>query len=69
MPGTQADTIVNRLNVGITDLEYKLQQGYRDYAKGRGSTAIFDINKGVWSYSFNTTLPFWFEVVKSYHGL
>jgi hypothetical protein len=69
MPGPMADTILSRLDIGITDLEYKLQQGYRSYAKGHGSTRIFDINESAYSSTFKTTLPLWFEVLKPYHGL
>jgi hypothetical protein len=70
MPGPMADTILNRLNVGITDLNYKLEQGYRNYARGVGYTSIFDLNRsGGWNHTFNTTLPLWFDVIKPYHGL
>lgn len=67
--GSQADTIVGRLDIGITDMEYKLQQGYRGYAKGVGYPTPFTINEPHWSWSFQTTLPLWFETVAEYHGV
>lgn len=67
--GAQADEILSRMEIGITDLYYKLEHGYRSYDKGRGRTDIFDINTPDWKWSFITTLPLWFDVVSTYHGL
>lgn len=66
--GDQADEILRLMDVGITDLRYKLIHGYRNYAKGKGHTGVFDITRPHWAYSFQTTLPLWFEVLKPYHG-
>lgn len=64
-PGPKADECLARLNVGITDLFYKLEHGYKDYSKGRGSTNVFDIKKPYWSFSITRSL--WEDVVKPYH--
>ena len=53
------------MNVGITDLFYKLEHGYKDYSKGHGSTAVFDINQREWS--FNVSRSLWEDVIKPYH--
>lgn len=64
----EADTLVDRLDVGITDLAYKLEHGYRDYSKGSGSTDVFDLRRPHWDVSFRTALPLWTEVFRPYHA-
>jgi len=64
-PGPKADECLTRLEVGITDLFYKLEHGYRNYSKGHGSTDVFSIRKPHWS--FGVTASLWADVVKPYH--
>jgi hypothetical protein len=66
-PGEQAEQIIERLEVGITDLVYKLEHGYRNYQHGRGHTTAFDINREHWHWSFQTTIPLWTEVLQPFH--
>ncbi len=66
-PGDRADEIVELLDIGITDLRYKLEHGYRNYSHGSGSTTVFDIDRDDWSWSFRTTLPLWEEMIREYH--
>jgi hypothetical protein len=63
--GPKADECLARLNVGITDLFYKLEHGYKDYSKGKGSTEVFDIQKPYWNFVCPRSL--WEDVVKPYH--
>lgn len=65
----EARMMLALMDVGITDLEYKLRHGYRNYAKASGSTRVFNLDNENWAWSFKTTLPLWFEVLKPYHGL
>jgi hypothetical protein len=60
--------LLARLDVGIADLAYKLQHGYRNYAKGKGSTQVFDIGRDDWVWSFRTMLPLWTDVLRPYHA-
>jgi hypothetical protein len=64
-PGAKADECVARLNVGITDLFYKLEHGYKDYSKGHGSTNVFDIKTPNWNFACPRSL--WEDVLKPYH--
>ena len=63
----RARQLLQRLDVGITDLAYKLEQGYLSYGKGKGSDQPFTINQSGWGPSFQTLLPFWSDVLKPYH--
>jgi hypothetical protein len=64
--GDLADQIVARQEVGIADLEYKLQRGYWNYANGGGWGEPFNIHRADWSWSFQTMLPTWNDVVRPY---
>ncbi len=63
--GKQADEILAKMNVGITDLYYKLERGYKDYSKGKGSTNVFDIHRKGMNLEGPRIL--WEEVVEPYH--
>jgi len=67
--GEESDEILSLMDVGITDLEYKLRHGYRNYAKKKGHAFVYDIDNRDFKPSFETTLPLWFEVLKPYHGI
>ncbi|MEX0885644.1 MAG: hypothetical protein WD009_04315 [Phycisphaeraceae bacterium] len=66
-PGPKADEVLDRLDVGITDVVYKLEHGYRNYSHGRGSTGVFDINREHWNVSFRTTIPLWTQILQPFH--
>ena len=66
--GEQADTLLALMDVGITDLQFKLEHGYRDYAKAKGHTSILSLRSEGWEWTFGATLPLWFEIVKPYHA-
>ncbi|MEX0886561.1 MAG: PEP-CTERM sorting domain-containing protein [Phycisphaeraceae bacterium] len=65
--GVTADELLALLDVGVTDLEYKLEHGYRNFAHGNGTNDVFDINRSAWDWSFRTHLPLWNEVLRPYH--
>lgn len=65
--GDKADEALRRLDVGITDLIYKLEHGYRSYAHARGNTQVFDIHRNDWQWSFKTTIPLWTEILQPFH--
>lgn len=66
-PGPKADELIRLMDVGIADLTYKLENGYRNYSKGKGSKGIADINQEDRSWSYRTTLPLWRDVLRPYH--
>ncbi len=66
-PGEKADEILRRMDVGITDLRYKLEHGYINYSRGRGSAEVFDVHREHWDWSFRTTLPLWEEGLEPLH--
>ena len=65
--GDAADEMLRRMDIGITDLIYKLEHGYYNYAHGRGTSSVFDINRDHWDWSFRTTIPLWAQVLRPYH--
>jgi hypothetical protein len=65
-PGPKADECLSRMNVGITDLFYKLENGYIDYSKGKASKTAFDKNAKGWNFAVNRSL--WEDVIKPYHA-
>jgi hypothetical protein len=65
--GSKADELLRLMDVGVTDLVYKLENGYRNYAKAHGSTHINDIQERNLQWSYRTTIPYWREVVRIYH--
>lgn len=64
--GSDAD-VLQRLDVGITDLAYKLRHGYRNYQHAKGSTEVFTLEKKDWDWSFRTSLPLWTDVLWPFH--
>ena len=65
---TPDSTTLSHLNVGIQDLDFKLQNGYRNYQHGNaGSTMNMDSPN--WERSFKTLLPLWNDVLSGYHQL
>jgi len=64
--GPKADECLARMNVGITDLFYKLDHGYIDYSKGHASTKPFDIHQKFWNFEFTQSL--YNDVVKPWHA-
>ena len=65
--GPKADEILQRMDIGITDLMYKLKHGYRDYSKGHGSAHVIDMNTERMQWTYKTTLPLWKDVIRPYH--
>jgi len=68
-PGEKADEILRRMDIGITDLKYKIEHGYRNYSKAHGSTEISDFKNSQWKWSVRTTIPLWEKVLKPYHQI
>ena len=67
LAGPGGDALLARLEIGITDLVYKLENGYRNFQHGNGSETVFDINRDHWHWSFLTTIPLWTDVLRAYH--
>jgi hypothetical protein len=72
-PGAAAGQIVGRLRVGGPDLFYKLDRGYRGYAKGESqytpgasSPAVFAADNSEYAIPFTRSL--WEDVVAPFHG-
>jgi hypothetical protein len=62
-PGRLAEECLSLLQVGIADLWYKIEHGYRNYAKG-------GVPQGTPSgHGFVLTRPLWDTVLKPYHRL
>lgn len=60
-----ANAALSRIRIGNTDLFYKIQKGYHDYASGKSQGAL-----GTTFYSERGTayvLPLWDDVLKPYH--
>ena len=66
-PGPKADELLRLMDVGITDLIYKLEHGYRNYAKAHGSTHVNDIHEKNLQWSYRTSIPYWKDVVRNFH--
>ncbi|HVK05816.1 MAG TPA: hypothetical protein VM490_20260 [Armatimonadaceae bacterium] len=66
-PGPDADACLARLRVGIPDLWYKIERGYRNYDKGRASGSFGAGTPAGGGFPF--TRPLWEEVARPYHGL
>ncbi len=60
--GLTADSCLALLQVGIPDLFYKVEHGYRNYAKGH-------VQGDLTPNGFAFTRPLWDSVAKPYHGL
>jgi hypothetical protein len=65
VPGKEADEIVSRLEVGIPDLYYKLENGYIDYSKGKASKNAFDITAPGRDFAIPKSL--WEDVILPFH--
>jgi hypothetical protein len=72
-PGGTAAEIVGRLRVGAPDLFYKLDRGYRGYAKGESqwvpdspAPAVFRADNPNFAVPFTRSL--WEDVVAPFHG-
>jgi len=64
-PGREADECLARMQVGIPDLWYRVERGYRNYAKGKAQAALSPTEGS----GFAFTRPLWDEVVRPYHDL
>jgi hypothetical protein len=64
-PNPKADEILSKMNVGITDLFYKLDHGYIDYSKAHASKNKFDKSAKGWNFEVQRSL--WQDVIKPYH--
>jgi hypothetical protein len=60
--GASGSACLSLLQVGIPDLWYKVEHGYRNYAKGHVQGTLSD-------HGFIFTRPLWESVVKPYHSL
>jgi hypothetical protein len=66
-PGPAAEEMLSRMDIGITDLVYKLEKGYRNFQHGKGTTSVFDLSMDGWNWSFRTTIPLWEQVIRPFH--
>jgi len=57
-------TCLSLMEVGITDLWYKLDHGYSNYAKGRKQG---DLRSTSTNHGFQFTRPLWEQVIQPYH--
>lgn len=60
-PGKQADECLALLNVGIPDFWYRVEHGYRNYAKGH-------VQGNLEGSGFAFTRPLWEDVLKPWHA-
>ena len=65
-PGPIADESLALMRVGIPDLWYKIEHGYRNYAKGHVQGTL---TKDAAEHGYQFTRPLWESVIKPYHGL
>jgi hypothetical protein len=70
-PGADADAIVARLRVGVPDLWYKLDRGYRGYAKGSiqpiPGVSDYVMRSDNPNFAFPFARSLWEDVVRPYH--
>jgi hypothetical protein len=74
-PGGTADNVVARMRVGVPDLWYKLDRGYRDYSKGgpmwipdgADGESVFRSDNPNFALAYSRSL--WADVIGPYHGL
>jgi hypothetical protein len=62
--GEQGDECLARMEVGITDLYYKLEHGYHDYSKGHAAARVFDLHR---AWDFEMAHSLWQDVVEPWH--
>lgn len=65
-PNADSRELYDLMSVGIPDLQYKLEHGYRNYAKGKGHPHAFTMDQDYWEISFKTTIPLWTEILQPY---
>jgi len=73
--GADAGGALARIRVGMVDLWYKLDRGYRGYAKGAsqwvpgaiGDPYVYRSDNTYYGFPFNRSL--WQDVLRPYHGL
>lgn len=65
-PGTMADECLALLQVGIPDLWYRIEHGYRNYAKARVQGGL---SRDSDNHGFAFTRPLWETVLRPYHGI
>ncbi|MDF2649152.1 MAG: lyase, partial [Paenibacillus sp.] len=57
--------ILNHMLIGIEDLWYKVEQGYRDYSNGKYHLIL---NNNTPGFSFHYLRSLWDDVIRPYHG-
>ena len=62
---TEAAECLQLIDVGVTDLVYKLENGYINYAKGKGSSKAVTLDSP--SHDYRIMLSLWRDVVQPYH--
>lgn len=62
--GPQAEECLARMSVGIPDLAYKLEHGYRDYSKGAATTTITDRTR---IGDITRDQAIWENIIKAWH--
>jgi hypothetical protein len=73
--GARAGSVVARLRIGVPDLWYKLDRGYRDYSKGgpmdipdgADGGSVFRSDNPNFAFSYSRSL--WRDVIAPAHGL
>ena len=63
--GAQADECFTRMNIGITDLFYKLDRGYLEYSHAHPETKPITMDAPGWDFYLTRSL--WQDVLKPYH--
>jgi hypothetical protein len=74
-PGARADAILARMKIGVPDLWYKLDHGYRDYSKGgpmwtpdgADDGNVFRSDNPNFAFGYSRSL--WRDVIAPSHGL
>jgi hypothetical protein len=74
-PGATASNVAGRLRIGVPDLWYKVDRGYRDYSKGgpmwipdgADGERVFRSDNPNFAFSYSRSL--WTDVIGPYHGL
>jgi hypothetical protein len=73
--GADTDAMLARIRIGMTDLWYKLDRGYRGYAKGGAQWIpgalddpyVYRSDNTFYGFPYNRSL--WQDVLRPYHGL
>ncbi len=64
--GEVADELLALLEVGGTDLQYKLKHGYRSFHNGSAIREPTHLESPRWELSFRAILPYWEDHLKPY---